>query len=173
MLFAKPAKTPCAPNLRLVPATSLLLANPHEYRSIVGSLHYLTFTKSDLSFAVHQVCQFMFAPNEAHLIAAKRILRYVNGTPNLGIFFQHGPLSFSAFSDSDWANDPFDRRSTTGFLVYLGFNPITWCAQKHDTVSRSFTESKYRTLATTVTELCWICQVLKDLGIFLSFTPKL
>ena len=53
MLSAKPAKTPCASNLRLVLATNSLLANPHEYRSIVGSLYYLTFTRPDLSFAVH------------------------------------------------------------------------------------------------------------------------
>ena len=129
MLSAKPAKTPCAPNLRLVTATRSLLANPNEYRSIVGSLHYLTFTKPDLNFAVHQVCQFMSAPCEAHLVATKHILRYVNRTPNLGIFFQPGPLSLSAFSNSDWAH-PFNRHSTTSFLVYLGFNPITWSAKK-------------------------------------------
>lgn len=101
MLSAKLTKTPYAPNLRLVPTTGSLLANLHEYRSIVGSLHYLTFTRPDLSFAMHQVCQFMSTLDETHLIAAKRILQYVNGTSNLGIFFQCGPLSLSAFSDSD------------------------------------------------------------------------
>ena len=173
MLNAKATKTPCAPNLRLVPASGSLLADPHTYRSIVGSLHYLTFTRLDLNFAVHQVCQFMSAPCEAHLIAAKRILRYVSGTFNLGIFFQHGPLSLFAFSDSDWAGDPYDCRSTTGFLVYLGLNPITWSAKKQDIVSRSSTELEYRALATTAAELVWIHQVLKDLGLFLSFAPKL
>ena len=53
MLFAKPAKTPCDPNLRLVLATDSLLVDPHTYRSIVGSLHYLTFTRPNLSFAMH------------------------------------------------------------------------------------------------------------------------
>ena len=139
MLNAKVAKTPCAPNLRLVPASGSLLADPHTYRSIVGSLHYLTVTRLDLSFAVHQVCQFMSAPYEAHLIAAKHILRYVSGTLNFGIFFQHGPLSLFAFSNSDWARDPYNRRSTTGFLVYLGLNPITWSAKKQNIVSRSST----------------------------------
>lgn len=87
MLSAKLAKTPCAPNLRLVPAKGSLFANPHVYRGMVGSLHYLTFTRPDPSFAVHQVYQFMSAPNETHLIVAKRILRYINGTPNFGVFF--------------------------------------------------------------------------------------
>ena len=127
----------------------------------------------DLSFVVHQVCQFMSAPSEAHLIAAKRILRYVSGTPNFGIFFQRGPLSLSTFSYSNWAGDPFDCRSTTRYLVYLGFNPITWSAKKQDTVSWSSTEFKYKAFATATAELWWIRQVLKDLGIFLSFPPKL
>ena len=130
MLSVKAAKTPYAPNLRLVPATDSLLADPYTYRSIVGSLHYLTFTRPYLSFVVHQVCQFMSAPCETHLVVAKRILRYVNGTPNLGIFFQPSPLSLSAFSDFDWVGDPIDRHATTSFLVYLGFNPITWSAKK-------------------------------------------
>ena len=82
-------------------------------------------------------------------------------------------LSLSAFSYSNWAGNPFDYRSTTGNLVYLGFNTMTWSAKKQDIVSRSSTESEYRALATTAAELYWIRQVLKDLGIFLSFPSKL
>ena len=173
MLSAKAAKTPCAPNLRPVPTEGSLLANPYVYRSMVGSLHYLTFTRPDLNFAIHQVCQFMSTLGEAHLIVAQRILRYVSDTLNFGIFFQHGPLSLSAFSDLDWTGDPFDHKSTTGYLVYLGSNPITWSAKKQNTVSHSSTKSEYRALATAAAEFCWIRQVLRDLGIFLSFLPKL
>ena len=75
MVSSKPARTPCAPNSRLIPTEGSLLSNPHDYRSLVGSLHYLTFTRPDLSFAIQQVCQFMSAPTDVHLIAAKRILR--------------------------------------------------------------------------------------------------
>lgn len=92
---------------------------------MVGSLHYLTFTRPDLSFVVHQVCQFKTTPTDAHLVATKRIMRYINGTSNFRIFLQPGSLSLSTFSDSNWVGDPFDRRSTTGFLVYIGYNPIT------------------------------------------------
>lgn len=100
MLSTTPAKTACAPNLRLVPAEGSLFANPHVYRGMVGSLHYLTSTRPGLSFAIHQVCQFMFAPNETHLIVAKRILRYINETPNFGVFFlawSTVPFSFFRF----------------------------------------------------------------------------
>ena len=72
----------------------------------------------------------MTTRTDIHLIAAKRILRYLNGTLQFGVFLQPGPLSLSTFSDSDWASDPFDRRSASGYLVYLGYNSITWSAKK-------------------------------------------
>jgi hypothetical protein len=72
----------------------------------------------------------MFAPTTIHLAAAKRILRYIRGTLFHGVAFIPGPLHLSAFTDADWAGDPDDRRSTSGYLVYLGSNPITWSAKK-------------------------------------------
>ena len=171
MHTSKPTRSPYAPNLKLVLTEGFVLSNPHEYKIMDGSLHYLTFTRLDLSFSVHQVCQFMATPTNTHLIAAKRILRYLNGTLHFGIFLQTGPFFFQP--DLDWASDPFDRRSTTGYLVYLGYNPITWSAKMQDTFSHSSTKSYYRALATTANELSWLRQVLKDLGVFLPTPPKL
>jgi len=125
MPTSKPAKTPCTPHLKLIPNEGTLLSDPHPYRSLVGSLHYLTFTKPALSFAMHQVCQFMLKITNVDLVAAKRILRYLNGTTDYGIFLRPGPFSLSAFLNSDEAGDPFDWCSTTSFLVYLGYSPIT------------------------------------------------
>uniref|UniRef100_A0A2N9HVI9 Integrase catalytic domain-containing protein n=1 Tax=Fagus sylvatica TaxID=28930 RepID=A0A2N9HVI9_FAGSY len=173
MLDSKPAKSPSCPNTRLSLHEGDLLTDPHGYRSLVGGLHYLTFTRPDISFSVHQVCQYMSAPTTVHLAAAKRILRYIRGTLFHGVAFTPGPLHLSAFTDADWAGDPDDRRSTSGFLVYLGSNPITWSAKKQPTVSRSSTESEYRALAIASAELCWIRTLLKDLGIFISQTPIL
>jgi hypothetical protein len=149
------------------------LTDVYAYRSLVGALHYLTFTRPDISFAVHQVCQFMNAPTDIHLIAAKRVLRYIRGTLNHGLFYTPGPISLSAFSDADWAGDPNDRRSTSGLLVYLGHNPITWFAKKQLTVSRSSTEAEYRALASASAELCWLRALIKDLGIYLYDPPIL
>jgi hypothetical protein len=81
------------------------------------------------------------------LLQPNEFFRYIRGTFNHGIEFTPGPLHLSAYTDADWAGDPDDRRSTSGFLVYLGNNAITWSAKKQPTVSRSSTESEYRALA--------------------------
>jgi hypothetical protein len=173
MLNCTPCKTPCVPHVRLSATEGQPLTDIHAYRSLVGALHYLTFTRPNLSFAVHQVCQFMNTPTDIHLTAAKRILRYLRGTLDHRLHYTPGPISISAFSDADWAGDPNDRRSTSGLLFFLGNNPITWSAKKQLTVSRSSTEAEYRALASASAELCWLRTLLKDLGLYLHDPPIL
>ena len=148
-----------------------LLSDPTPYRSLVDALQYATFTRLDITYVVNQVCQYMHkptAPTATHLAAAKRILRYLQGTLHLGIHFQSGSPALITFTDSDWVGDPYDMRSTTGITVFLGNNPITWVSKKQHIVSRSSTEAEYQALATRAAELAWLRQVLCDLGIFLS-----
>ncbi|XP_023917795.1 uncharacterized mitochondrial protein AtMg00810-like [Quercus suber] len=170
---SKPTKTPCCPNVRLTPFEGSILPDPTEYRSMVGALQYLTFTRPDLAFSVHQLYQFMQHPTSSHLEAAKRVLRYVRGTLHFGLYLAPGPLTFSAFSDVDWADDPTDRKSTTGILVFLGSNPISWSSKKQSTVSRSSTEAEYRALASTAAELSWLRTLFKELKLFLPHIPIL
>ena len=160
---SKPTKTPCCPNVRLTPFDGSVLVNPSEYRSMMGALQYLTFTRPDLAYSVHQLCQFMNPPTTSHLEAAKRVLHYVRGTLHFGIHLAPGPLTFSAFSDADWARDPTDRKSTTGMLVFFGSSPIFWSSKKQPTVSCSSTEAEYHALASTVVELAWLRTLFKEL----------
>ena len=160
MSNAKPCHTPCLPYQRLSKDDGLPFADPTMYRSIVGALQYLTFTRPDITFAVHQVCQFMQQPMVSHFTAVKRILRYLKGTMNYGMRYSPGPLELKAFSDADWAVDPNDRRSTTGLVIFLGSNPISWASKKQQTVSRSSTEAEYRALSSTAAEIDWLKQLL-------------
>ncbi|KAM1393866.1 hypothetical protein ACFX2F_029972 [Malus domestica] len=160
MLESKLCATPCLPYNRLLLDDGQPFNNPALYRSIVGALQYLTFTRPDIAFAVHQVCQFMHKPMESHYIAVKMILRYLKCTVKLGIKYVKCSMDLHPFSDADWAGDPNDRRSTTGFVVFLGHNPISWSSKKQQTVSRSSTEAEYRALSTTAAELDWIQQLL-------------
>uniref|UniRef100_A0A2N9IFB3 AP2/ERF domain-containing protein n=1 Tax=Fagus sylvatica TaxID=28930 RepID=A0A2N9IFB3_FAGSY len=173
MTSCKPSSTPFASSSRLTPTQGHPFSDPTSFRSLVGALQYLTFTRPDLSFAVNQVCQFMHKPTDAHLMAAKRILRYLRGTLHRGLLFRPSSLHLQAYADADWAGDPVDRRSTSGNIVFHGSTPITWVSKKQNTVSRSSTEAEYRSLASTTAELFWIRMVLKDLGIFLPNPPIL
>ncbi|KAM1777797.1 hypothetical protein ACFX11_044412 [Malus domestica] len=165
MLDSKPCTTPCHPNQKLLNHGSPPFPDPGLYRSIVGALQYLTFTRPDVAYSVNQVCQFMHSPLQSHFVAVKRILRYLRGSMSLGLCFKPGMLDIKAYTDVDWAGDPNDRRSTTGFVVFLGCNLISWSSKKQHTVSRSSTEAEYRAMATTTAEVVWLQQLLKDLHI--------
>ncbi|KAM1213133.1 hypothetical protein ACFXTH_004514 [Malus domestica] len=169
---SKSYATPCLPSHRLLKDDGIPFDNPPLYRSIVGALQYLTFTRPDIAFSVHQVAQFMQCPMESHYLAVKRILRYLNGTQHYGLQYTKGDLELNAFSDADWAGDPNDRRSTTGLVAFLGSNPISWSSKKQNTVSRSSTEAEYRAIATTAAELDWIRHILTFLQITVS-TPSI
>ncbi|KAM1004535.1 hypothetical protein ACFX2C_004724 [Malus domestica] len=168
MSLSKPCHTPCLPYTRLLKDDGTPFHNPALYRSVVGALQYLTFTRPDIAFSVHQVCQFMHCPMESHFLAVKRILRYLKGTMDYGVHFSRGDLCLHAFSDADWAGDPNDRRSTTGLVVYLGSSPISWSSNKQNTVSKSSTEAEYRALSSTTAEIDWIKQLLQFLRIDVS-----
>lgn len=91
----------------------------------------------------------------------------------MGIHFQPGPLSLSAYCNADWAGDLINRRSITGMVVFLGSSPVTWSAKKQPIVSTSSIEAKYRSLAITTTKLYWLRMLLKDLGVYLYHPPIL
>ena len=169
----KPTKTPSYSSNRLTPYNGTCLSDPSKYRSMVRALQYLTFTRPDLAFSVHQLCQFMQHPTTTHLEAAKHVLRYVRGTLHFGIHLSAGPLTLSAFLDAYWAGDPSNRKSTTRLLVFLGSNPILWSSKKQSTVSHSSTEAKYCALASTAAELSWLRTLFKELCLYLYHIPIL
>ncbi|RVW56960.1 Retrovirus-related Pol polyprotein from transposon TNT 1-94 [Vitis vinifera] len=124
-----------------------------QAKRLVGSLVYLTVTRPDISYAVHQVSQYLSAPRSTHYAAVLRILRYLK--------------------DADWEGDPTDRRSTTGYCFLLGSSLISWQSKKQTFVARSSTKAEYRALADTTSELLWLRWLLKDLGVSTSSATPL
>ena len=124
----KPSPTPLSSSEKLSLAEGVPLSQEDSTRdgSLVGALQYLTLTRPDISFAVNKVCQLLHAPTKTHWTAAKRIVRYVKNTMNLGLTFSKSSSTLvSAFSVSDWAGCLDDRRSTGGFAVFFGPNLIS------------------------------------------------
>ncbi|XP_062173640.1 uncharacterized mitochondrial protein AtMg00810-like [Alnus glutinosa] len=135
------------------------------YRQLVGSLIYLTVTRPDISYTVHLVSQFMSAPRSTHYAVVLRILRYVNGTLFHGLHFSScSSLELRSYFDADWAGDPTDRRSTTGYCFLLGTSRISWRTKKQTVVVRSSTKAEYRALADITAELLWLRWLLTDMG---------
>lgn len=163
---SKTASTPLEPNTRLTPLDGTLLTNATLYRQLVGSLVYLTVTRPDIAYAVHLVSQFLSAPRSIHYAAVLRILRYIKGTLFHGLFYSAlSSLTLHAYSDADWAGDPTDRRSTTGYCFFLGDSLISWRSKKQTVTARSSTEAEYRALADTAQELLWLRWLLEDMGV--------
>jgi Reverse transcriptase (RNA-dependent DNA polymerase) len=166
MMSVNPIKTPMATAPPLSKFGGEDMSDPSLFRSIVGALQYVMITRPYIKFAVNRVSQFMHKPTIQHWAAVKRILRYLKGSINHGLTIRSSTdLSLHGFSDSDWARCPDDRKSTTGFLIFLGCNLISWSSKKQPTVARSSTEAEYRSLAMAATEMVWLMSLLKELDI--------
>ncbi|GKE74395.1 ribonuclease H-like domain-containing protein, partial [Tanacetum coccineum] len=165
----------CNPSQTLVDTESKLggdgdpVSDLTLYRSLAGSLQYLTFTRPDISYAVQQVCLYMHDPREPHFAALKRILRYIRGTLAYGLqLFSSSTTDLVAYSDADWAGCPTTRRPTSGYCVFLGNNLLSWSSKRQPTLSRSSAEAEYRGVANVVAETCWLRNLLHELHTPLS-----
>jgi hypothetical protein len=145
-----------------------------NYRAMVGSLLYAAMmTRPDIAYAVQALSRHLQATGPAHVIAAKRVLRYLKGTRALGIKFNgqsgSGGISMYGYSiygyvDSDWAGDTDTRRSTGGHVYMLAGGPISWCSRLMPTVALSSTEAEYMAACEATQEAVYLRQLLSDLG---------
>ncbi|GKD69002.1 hypothetical protein Tco_1323092 [Tanacetum coccineum] len=116
----------------------------HLYKSIIGSLMYLTTSRPDIMFVVCAFARFQVTPKVSHLHAVKKIFRYLKGQPKLGLWYpRDSPFDLEVFLDSDYAGASLDRKSTTGGCQFLGKRLISWQCKKQTIVANSTTEAEY------------------------------
>ncbi|GJV25783.1 putative ribonuclease H-like domain-containing protein [Tanacetum coccineum] len=140
----KTASTPIETQKPLVKDEEASDMDVHLYRSMIGSLMYLTASRPDIMFAVCACSRFRVTPKTSHLNAMKRIFRYLKGKPKLGLWYPRvSSFDLEAYSDSDYAGANLDRKSTTGGCQFLGRRLISWQCKKQIIVATSTTEAEY------------------------------
>ncbi|GJR05574.1 uncharacterized mitochondrial protein-like protein [Tanacetum coccineum] len=116
----------------------------HLYRSMIGSLMYLTSSRPDIMFTVCACARYQVNQKISHLHAVKRIFGYLKGQPKLGLWYpKDSPFDLVAYTDSDYAGASLDRKSTTGGCQFLGSRLISWQCKKQTVVANSITEAEY------------------------------
>ena len=122
----KHSSTPMSSSKMLNVDSSRVEVSPTLYRSIIGSILYLTASRLDIAFSVGVYARYQAAPKESHLTVVKRIIRYVNGTPDYGLWYsKDSNACLAGYSDANWVGSVDDRKSTSGGCFYLGNNLVS------------------------------------------------
>ncbi|GJR77975.1 putative ribonuclease H-like domain-containing protein [Tanacetum coccineum] len=157
------ATTPIESNKPLVNDEDGIDVDVHVYRSMIGSLMYLTASRPDIMFAVCACARHQVTPKASHLNAVKRIFRYLKHQPKLGLWYpKDSPFELEAYLDSDYGGA--NRKSTTGGCQFLGRRLISWQCKKQTTVANSTTKVEYVVAANCCGQVLWIQNQMMDYG---------
>jgi hypothetical protein len=160
-----PAETPIPLGTKLSKKDEGPTVDPTLYKSLVGILLYLTATWPDIMYAAGLVSRYMESPKDSHWKMAKRILRYVAGTLNFGLWYTKSDHHYlSGYTDSDFAGSLDDRKSTSGHAFHLGMNLISWASKKQTILSISSAEAECVAATSASCQAVWLRRILKDMS---------
>ena len=163
---ASSVRTPMSPNVKLTVDLLGKSVDSSLYRSMIGSLLYLTVSRPDINYSVAVCARYQANPKESHMTALKRIIKYVKTTTDFGVWYSKDTNDVLAgYSDADWARNAADRKSTSGGCFYVGNNLISWMSKKQNSISLSIAEAEYITVGSYCTQLLWMQKLLHDYGI--------
>ncbi|GAU29997.1 hypothetical protein TSUD_160820 [Trifolium subterraneum] len=157
--------SPIVPGNKLTKDENGKLVDATKYKQMVGCLMYLLATRPDLAYSVCLIARYMDKPTEIHSAAAKRILRYLKGSISLGVLYKRGKnQELVGWTDSDYAGDSDDRKSTSGYVFKFGSSAISWSSKKQPIVTLSTTEAEFVVAASCACQAIWLKKVMNQLG---------
>ncbi|KAL6337946.1 hypothetical protein AAG906_005411 [Vitis piasezkii] len=152
---AKVMKTPMSPSIKLDMDEKGKSIDSTMYRGMIGSLLYLTASRPDIMYSVCLCARFQSCPKESHLSVVKRILRYLKGTMNIGLWYPNGDnFELIGFSDADFAGCRVERKSTSGTCHFLGHSLVSW-----------------HTVGLCCAQILWMKQTLSDFNLSFEHVP--
>lgn len=167
MTECKPSSTPFPSGTELEKCTSENCKEIYDvktYQSLIGGLMYLAvISRPDILHTLSKLSQFNNHPHKQHFIAAKHILRYLKYTANANFTYSRMEKTLSCFTDSDWGSNIVDRKSYSGYIVFLAGGPIAWESKKQNSVSLSSTEAEYVAMCEGAKEIIFYRHLLTEL----------
>jgi hypothetical protein len=164
----KPVSTPAvADKEKFAEQSNKEPADTNRYQEIVGSISYAAnIVRPDLAYAVNVLARTAAKPTKGDMVAAKRVLRYLQGTVGIGLQYKRSDdgIVLKDYCDATWADNQADRSSTTGYVFYLAGAPVSWKCRKQRTIALSSAESEYLALGDACKEALWFSLLLKELG---------
>ncbi|GJY30951.1 retrovirus-related pol polyprotein from transposon TNT 1-94 [Tanacetum coccineum] len=167
-----PVDTPMVERTKLDEDLSGIPVDQTQYRSMIGSLMYLTASRPDLVFAVCMCARYQSKPTKKHLEAVKRVFRYLQGSINMGLWYpKDTAMALTAYADADHAGCQDTRRSTSGGAQFLGDKLVSWSSKKQTSTSISSTEAEYIAMSGCCAQILWMRSQLSDYGFAYNHIP--
>ncbi|GJV66901.1 retrovirus-related pol polyprotein from transposon TNT 1-94 [Tanacetum coccineum] len=167
-----PVDTPMVDRLKLDEDPLGIPVDHTRFRSMVGSLMYLTASRPDLVFAVCMCARYQASPTKKHLEALKRVFRYLKGTINWGLWYpKDTAMALTAYADADHAGCQDTRRSTSGSAQFLGDKLVSWSSKKQKSTAISTTEAEYIAMSGCCAQILWMRSQLTDYGFAFNKIP--
>ncbi|GJR04489.1 retrovirus-related pol polyprotein from transposon TNT 1-94 [Tanacetum coccineum] len=167
-----PVDTPMVERTKLDEDLSGIPVDQTQYRSMIGSLMYLTASRPDLVFAVCMCARYQSKPTKKHLEAVKRVFRYLQGSINMGLWYpKDTAMALTAYADADHAGCQDTRRSTSGSAQFLGDKLVSWSSKKQTSMSISSTEAEYIAMSGCCAQILWMRSQLSDYGFAYNHIP--
>ncbi|XP_058758414.1 secreted RxLR effector protein 161-like [Vicia villosa] len=158
-------RTPAPTHQKLSKDEGGISVDQSLYRSMIGSLLYLTASRPDIAFAVGVCARYQAETKVIHLNQVKRILKYVNGTSDYILYINGSDPVLIGYYDADWVGSADDRKSTSGGCFFLGNNLISWFSKKQNCVSLLTAEAEYIAAGSSCSQLVWIKQMLTEYNV--------
>ncbi|CAM8923178.1 unnamed protein product [Rhodiola kirilowii] len=159
-------RTPAATHLKITKDDAGTKVDQTLYRSMIGSLLYLTASRPDIAYALGVCARYQANPKENRLMQVKRIIKYVCGTADFGIWYTKDTNPYLVgYCDADWAGNVEDRKSTSGGCFFLGNNLVSWFSKKQNSILLSTAKAEYIAAGSCCTQFLWMKQILSKYGV--------
>ncbi|GJW68681.1 retrovirus-related pol polyprotein from transposon TNT 1-94 [Tanacetum coccineum] len=167
-----PVDTPMVDRLKLDEDPLGILVDQTRFRSMVGSLMYLTASRPDLVFVVCMCARYQASPTKKHLEALKRVFRYLRGTINWGLWYSKDTaMELTAYADADHTGCQDTRRSTSGSAQFFRDKLVSWSSKKQKSTAISTTEAEYIAMSGCCAQILWMRSQLTDYDFFFNKIP--